>query len=214
MNPIDHTAAESRIRAHLSESAAVKRAVAEECLSDIMAAVALISDSFSNGGKLLICGNGGSAADSQHLAAEFVSLLTTGRPRRALPAIALTTDTSFITARANDFGFTEIFSRQIEALARPGDVVIGLTTSGNSPNVIAAARAATECGAESVALTGRTGGALREHASITIKVPSDRTAYIQESHIAICHIICELVEMRLFGAADSAPATSSATMSR
>lgn len=199
MTIITTAAAEQHVRNHLTESAAVKTAVAEQCWPEIVAAAELISDCLGQGGKLLICGNGGSAADSQHLAAEFVSVLTPSNPRPALPAIALTTDTSFLTARANDFGFNEVFSRQVEALARPGDVLIGITTSGASSNVVAAAKAASARQAKTVALTGRTGGAIRGVSEIVIRVPSDNTQYIQESHIAIYHIICRLVEMRLFG---------------
>lgn len=144
------------------------------------------------GGKILFMGNGGSAADAQHLAAEFVGRFE--KERRGLPAIALTTDTSLLTAVGNDYGFDMIFSRQIEALARPGDVVVGISTSGNSPNVVKALAIAKEMGAVTVGLTGAKGGKMDGLCDLCIKVPSEKTARIQEAHILIGHIVCALVD--------------------
>jgi len=186
-------------RTHLLESADIKRQVAETCVETISAAVAVIAKAFRAGGKLLLCGNGGSAADCQHMAAEFVSRLTKEFDRAALPAIALTTDTSFLTAFANDCGFEGIFVRQVEALGRPGDVLIGISTSGNSPNVVRAVERAQATRMATITLTG-SGGRLATLADVTIAVPSTNTQYIQEAHLAIEHIICELVEHCLFKA--------------
>src|SRR5262249_44621419 len=132
----------SRIREYLLASAEVKRIVAEKCANEIATAVALVVERLREGGKILLCGNGGSAADCQHIAAELTSALIKDRLRRPLPAIALTTDTSFLTASANDFGFEGVFARQVEALGRPGDVLIGISTSGNSPNIVRAVEVA------------------------------------------------------------------------
>jgi D-sedoheptulose 7-phosphate isomerase len=144
------------------------------------------------GGKILFFGNGGSAADAQHLATEIVVRYKVNR--RALPAIALTTDTSILTATANDLSFDEIFSRQVEALARPGDVVIGISTSGKSPNVVKALQAATAAGAIAAGFTGRDGGAMVGLAEPLIIVPSDVTARIQEMHILVGHMLCDAIE--------------------
>ncbi|MBP2654179.1 MAG: gmhA [Firmicutes bacterium] len=146
----------------------------------------------SDGHTIFFMGNGGSAADSQHLAAEFVGRFQ--KERRGLPAIALTTDTSILTAVGNDYGFDKVFSRQVEALVRAGDVVVGLSTSGNSPNVVKALEVAKEAGAVTVGMTGRTGGKMADICDLCIKVPADITARIQEAHILIGHIVCELVD--------------------
>jgi D-sedoheptulose 7-phosphate isomerase len=147
---------------------------------------------FASGGKLFFCGNGGSAADSQHLAAEFVVRFSTNR--KALPAIALTTDSSILTAHPNDFEFETVFSRQIEALCRPEDMVFGLSTSGNSKNVVHAIQAARKLGAYTVALTGETGGVLSSLADLCLKMPSSETARIQEAHMIIGHYLCQCVD--------------------
>jgi D-sedoheptulose 7-phosphate isomerase len=183
---------------HLRASADVKRNVSLACVPAIVAAAAIIADTFRAGGRLYLCGNGGSAADCQHMAAEFVSRLTKEFVRPGLPAIALTTDTSFLTAYGNDCGFEGIFERQVRALGRPGDALIGISTSGSSRNVVLAVSAARELGMRSVVLCG-SGGALRDIADIAIAVPSTNTQHIQESHLAIEHIICDLVEQELFG---------------
>jgi D-sedoheptulose 7-phosphate isomerase len=165
---------------------------------DIAAAVELIATALANGKKLLVMGNGGSAADSQHMVAEIVGRFKLERP--ALPAIALSTDTSILTAIGNDYGFDHIFSRQVEAHAASGDVVCGISTSGNSPNVLAALKKAADLGCETMALLGRDGGAIKDIAGLALIVPSSDTPRIQEGHITIIHIICDLVEQRLFAA--------------
>ncbi len=187
-----------KIRKRLLESADVKKKVAEACLESILEAVQLIVDTFESGGKVMICGNGGSAADSQHMAAEFVCTLNKVLERPGLPAIALTTDTSILTAHANDLSFEKIFKRQILALGKPGDLLIGISTSGNSPNILVAAKAAKSTKIRTIALTGKY-GKLQKIADVAICVPSNMTQYTQESHIAIEHILCELVEHHLFG---------------
>jgi D-sedoheptulose 7-phosphate isomerase len=151
-----------------------------------------IYDSMNRGGKLLIMGNGGSAADAQHIAAEFVGRFF--KERRALPAIALNTNTSSLTAIANDYSYEDIFSRQVEALAKPGDVVIGISTSGNSKNVVEGIKKADSLGCLTVGLTGRSGGKLKDVAKMVIRVDSDSTPIIQEMHIAIGHMISNIVE--------------------
>lgn len=143
-------------------------------------------------GKLLFCGNGGSAADAQHLAAEYVVRLV--RDRRALPAIALTTDTSVLTACANDMGYDQVFARQVEALGRPGDLLVLLSTSGESENLIRAAGAASQAGLSTVALLARGGGRLRSLVDVSIVVPTGRISRAQEIHLAIGHIVCDYVE--------------------
>ncbi|MFQ5421431.1 MAG: SIS domain-containing protein [Anaerolineae bacterium] len=187
----------NHIQTHLSESARIKEQVAAQCGPAIAAAADLIADAFRNGGKLLLCGNGGSAADAQHMAAEFVSRLTLDFERPGLPAIALTTDTSFITAFANDFDFDGIFARQVETLGKPGDALIGISTSGNSANVVRAVEAAQALNMRVITLTGE-GGRLRRMAGAAIAVPSSDPQYIQEAHLSIEHILCHLVERSLF----------------
>jgi D-sedoheptulose 7-phosphate isomerase len=193
-----HPWARARAAAHLLESAQVKQRAAETCLEPILAVADRLAGCFGAGGKVLLCGNGGSAADCQHMAAEFVSRLTMDFVRPGLPAVALTTDTSFLTAFANDCDFDGIFARQVQALGRSGDALIGISTSGNSRNVIAAVEAARAAGMCSIALTG-SGGQLAAIADLTIQVPSTRTAHIQESHLAIEHVLCDLVERMLYG---------------
>ncbi|MGH2539757.1 MAG: D-sedoheptulose-7-phosphate isomerase, partial [Actinomycetota bacterium] len=163
-------------RAYLSATAETMRGVERECLDDIVRAAAVLTASLGGGGKVLICGNGGSAADAQHLATEFVSTLTIDNPRPSIPAVALTTDTSLLTAIANDFGVEGIFARQVEALGREGDVLIAISTSGNSANVVLAAETARERSMPVVALTGEVAGALAPLADVAIRVPSTVTA--------------------------------------
>jgi D-sedoheptulose 7-phosphate isomerase len=155
----------------------------------------VIFETFEKGNKILICGNGGSAADAQHIAAEFVGRYET--ERKALAAIALTTDTSSLTALANDYNFEKVFSRQVEALARPGDLLIAISTSGNSPNVNSAVMTAREIGCRTLGLTGEKGKKLASLCDDCILVPAERTARIQESHILIAHIWCEFIDSRL-----------------
>ncbi|MBI3861041.1 MAG: SIS domain-containing protein [Planctomycetia bacterium] len=186
---------------HLQESADVLRLTADACQSAIEEAASLIAKSFKNGGKLMLCGNGGSAADCQHMAAEFTSRLSADFPRPGLPAVALTTDTSFLTAYANDFDFAGVFTRQVQALGKPVDVLLGISTSGNSKNVIGAFEAAREIGMATLALTGSTGGRVRALAQVCICVPSENTQHIQEALLAIEHVICHCVERVIFGEA-------------
>lgn len=155
----------------------------------------LLAHSLANGGTLFWCGNGGSAADSQHLAAELVGRFK--KNRRALRSIALTTDTSVLTCVANDYSYDDIFARQVEALGRPGDVLIGISTSGNSENVLRAFKAAKELGLMTIALLGKGGGYIKDLADHALVIPSDSTARIQEAHILIGHILCELIEQEL-----------------
>ena len=189
------------LRAHLTGTADCLKATLEQCAPAIVAAADLVAESFRKGGKLLLCGNGGSAADCQHLAAEFTSRLTLDFPRPALPALALTTDTSFLTAYANDIDFDGVFARQVEALGKPGDVVLGISTSGGSKNVVRAIEAARSLNAKTIVLTGNR-GCLRELADVAICVPSESTQHIQETHLAIEHLICHFVERALFGQID------------
>ncbi len=158
----------------------------------MLRAVDSIARALAAGGKILVCGNGGSAADAQHCAAELVGRFE--RDRRGLPAIALTTDTSALTAISNDYGFERVFARQVEAHGRPGDVLVSISTSGSSPNVLAAQSAAKAAGMVTVALTGRDGGALGAAADIHVNVASPSTARVQEVHRTILHVICQLVE--------------------
>ena len=183
---------------YLEESIEVKAILLKD--SARMASIALVADQlveiYQKGGKLLIAGNGGSAGDAQHIAAEFVSRFFFDRP--GLPALALTTDTSMLTAIGNDYGFENLFSRQVEAQGQSGDMFIGISTSGNSKNVIKAIEAAKANGILTVALCGL-GGALPSLADVAIQVPSESTPYIQECHISIGHIICAVVEQKMFG---------------
>jgi len=186
-----------RVRTHLQESADLKRQVAQYCLSSVLAAADLIVETFRNGRKVLLCGNGGSAADCQHMAAEFVSRLTKEFERPGLPAIALTTDTSFLTAFANDCGFEGIFERQVRALGKPGDVLIGISTSGSSANVLRAVGAARDLGIKTIGLMGEN-GALESRVDCAILVPSRNTQYVQETFLSIEHILCDMTEQILF----------------
>ena len=156
----------------------------------------LLVETFTQGGKLLVMGNGGSAADAQHFVAEIVGRFK--MERRALPAIALSTDTSILTAIGNDYGFDKVFRRQVEALAVAGDLVVGISTSGNSPNVQQALELAREKGCRTVALLGKDGGSIRLCCDLALVVPSDDTPRIQEGHITIIHIVCDLLEKTMF----------------
>jgi D-sedoheptulose 7-phosphate isomerase len=195
----DKNSSRDRAQEYLRESAEVTTKVGAQCLDAIVSAAELIAEAFQNGHKLLLCGNGGSAADCQHMAAEFVGVLRKEFPRAGLPAIALTTDTSFLTAFTNDCGFESVFEHQVKALGRARDVLIGISTSGNSANVLRAIRAAKSIGMRTIGLAGER-GELTAATDITISVPSSDTQHIQEAHLAIEHIICELVERALFPA--------------
>jgi len=181
--------------AALTELAETAERVARELAPEIERALEMVRTTVRQGGTLLFCGNGGSAADAQHMATEYVVRYM--RNRRAYPAIALTTDTSLLTAAGNDLGFDHIFSRQVEALGKCGDLLIIHSTSGNSPNVLRAAEAAQEKGIPVLALTKRDGGALRLVADHTIVVPTDRTDRAQEIHLCIQHAICDAIEQTL-----------------
>ena len=185
------------IKSLLETSAEVKKQTAIECSQDAEAAARLIADSLAAGGKLMLCGNGGSAADSQHLAAEFVATLDHTKPRPGLAALALTTDTSLITAWSNDFGFQGVFARQIEALGQANDVLLALSTSGNSENVVAAVTTAQKMAVKTIAMTGASGGQLAQLADIAITVPSQTVMHIQEAHIALGHAITARAEQLL-----------------
>ncbi len=176
----------------LRESARIKMRLADEQAGTILEAVEAVVRALALGHTVFFFGNGGSAADSQHLAAELVGRFT--RERRPLPALALTTDTSILTSIGNDYGFEHVFLRQIQGLGRPGDVAIGLSTSGNSPNVLRAIEAAGAMGLVTIALTGDDGGKLLSQVDICLRVPSTNTARIQESHITIGHLICQGVD--------------------
>lgn len=183
---------------YLGDVAELVRRARERCTEDVVTAAETLVGSLRAGGKVLICGNGGSAADAQHLATELVSTLTVQNRRPSIPAIALTTDTSLLTAIANDFGVEAIFERQVESLGREGDVLIAISTSGNSENVVQAAARARAQGMKTVALTGASGGALAPAADVAIRVPSDVTAHIQECHLAIEQLLALLVERELY----------------
>ncbi|OLC88297.1 MAG: hypothetical protein AUG85_14900 [Gemmatimonadetes bacterium 13_1_20CM_4_66_11] len=186
-----------KIRESLAGLATLAGRVAAEQAEEIAAIAERYETTLRGGGTLFFAGNGGSAADAQHLATEYVVRYQTTRP--AMRAVALTTDTSLLTACANDMGFEEVFARQVEALAEPGDLLILHSTSGESPNVIRAAQSAKARGVGVVALLGRTGGQLKHFADIVLIVPATDTARIQELHLAIEHVICDLVEDRLKG---------------
>lgn len=181
-----------RVRESLAETARVVERLRTETAPAIHRAGTVLAGVVSKGGKILLCGNGGSAADAQHVATELcVKYLAV---RRALPAIALTVDSSILTAAGNDLGFEHVFSRQVEALGRSGDALIAISTSGNSPNVLRAVEAAREAGLVTLGLTGETGGALASRVDHWIAAPSQHTPRIQEAHLAIEHLLCEILE--------------------
>jgi len=178
------------------ESIRVKEAFLNENLSKLVNIVEAVIDALKAGSRILIFGNGGSAADAQHLAAEFINRFVIERP--PLPAIALTTDTSVITSIGNDYDFSEIFSKQIRAIGQPGDIAWGISTSGNSPNVLKALEVAKKMGLVTIAFTGKDGGHIAKIADLSINVSSSVTARIQEVHITAGHAICDLVDIKLF----------------
>lgn len=183
----------------LNESSETKLKIKDQLSEEIIKAIDLIVDAYKDGNKLLLCGNGGSAADCQHIATEFMIRLSHHIQRPALPAIALTTDSSNLTAGGNDIGFENVFARNVEGLGMLGDVLWVFSTSGNSPNVIKAVDAAHSKGIKVIGMLGGSGGKLKEKVDIPIVVPSANTQRIQEGHITIAHIICELVEDKLYG---------------
>jgi D-sedoheptulose 7-phosphate isomerase len=191
---------EQRIQNHFIESADLKYQAAQVLTAPITAAVQALMTCVTSAGKVLACGNGGSAADAQHFSAEFVGRFERERPE--LCAIALTTDTSILTAVGNDYGFDHIFSRQVRALGAPGDVLIAISTSGNSPNVLAAIEAAHQREMVVIGLSGRGGGKMNQalkDTDIHICVPHERTARIQEVHLLVLHCLCDAVDVQLLG---------------
>lgn len=195
------TAMQDLIRAAFTESIRVKETFLNEHGETIESVARLCADALTNGHKLLFFGNGGSAADAQHLAAEFVNRFR--MERRPLPALALTVDTSAITAIGNDYSFEEIFSKQVEALGQTGDIAIAISTSGNSPNVLRAIEACGDAGCFVVGFTGGDGGSMKNHVDFLLNVSASReTARIQETHILVGHMICELVDRILFPESD------------
>ena len=192
---MDREQAIDLIKSSLREGAELRTVVARDCSTAIFEAAGLIIMCLGAGGKLLFFGNGGSAADAQHLAAEFVGRFV--RERAGLPAIALTTDSSILTAVGNDYGFDQIFARQVQALGRPNDVAIAISTSGNSPNIIEGVKAARKGYLKTIGLSGKDGGLLAAEADVVITIASTSTARIQECHITIGHLLCELTEEAL-----------------
>jgi len=178
----------------IEDSINVKKSILDDrhIVDKIERVSTMVIEAIKNGNKVIFCGNGGSAADSQHLAAELIGKFYFNR--QSLPAVSLTVNTSIITAIGNDFGFDKVFARQLEGIGKTGDVLIGLSTSGNSENVVEAFKLAKKIGIKTIALTGENGGILKDLADILINVPSNNTPRIQEAHIMIGHIICELVE--------------------
>lgn len=190
----------TRVRDHFAESIATKQAAVEQLGETIVAAGSLMSDALLNDGKILSCGNGGSAADSQHFSSELLNRFEMERP--GLPAVALTTDSSTLTSISNDYAYEEIFSKQVRALGKSRDVLLGISTSGNSENVIRAVAAAHERGMNVVALTGGSGGRMADvftEGDVEIRVPATRTARIQEVHLVVIHCLCDLIDTTLLG---------------
>ncbi|HYA18198.1 MAG TPA: SIS domain-containing protein [Bryobacteraceae bacterium] len=187
------------VRRHLAESAAVKERLAEAAAPAIAQAAIRLAQAVSGGGKILLCGNGGSAADCQHIAAELTNRLRASTERPGIPAIALTTDTSYLTARANDCGFDGVYERLVATLGARGDALIAISTSGVSGNVIRAVQCARERSMLTIGLLGGTGGQLAGMVDVAIVVPSPSTQHIQEAHIAVGHILCEILEETLYG---------------
>ena len=190
----------TRVRDHFAESIATKQTAVEQIAESIAAAGQVMSESLLADGKILSCGNGGSAADSQHFSSELLNRFEMERP--GLPAMALTTDSSTLTSISNDYAYEEIFSKQVRALGKPQDVLLGISTSGNSANVIRAITAAHERGMKVVALTGRDGGRMAElfiEGDVEIRVPATRTARIQEVHLLAIHCLCDLIDTTLLG---------------
>ncbi|MBU3699864.1 MAG: SIS domain-containing protein [Candidatus Kapabacteria bacterium] len=182
------------IGAVVRESISVKQRLLEHCVDDIARAGDMLASCARSNGLIMLCGNGGSAADSQHIAAELVVRLRSDVNRRAIKALALTTDSSVLTAGGNDYGYDRVFSRQVEAFGTTGDVLVAITTSGTSKNVVAAVEEAHKRGVQTIGLLGGTGGVLRELCTASVVVPSSVTARIQECHIMIGHIWCEIIE--------------------
>ncbi|MFI5330180.1 MAG: SIS domain-containing protein [Desulfobaccales bacterium] len=186
----------ARLEAAVDESISLKKRFVAAQGDAVVAAAQMLAGVFQAGGKVFLFGNGGSAADAQHLAAEFVNRFQVERP--PLAALALTTDTSILTAVANDYDFLQVFAKQVRALGRPGDLALGLSTSGNSPNVVEGLKTARQLGLRTLALSGRDGGPVAQAAELALIVPSRNTARIQEVHITIGHVLCDLVDFLLY----------------
>ena len=182
----------------LNESSETKLKIKDQLTEDILKSVELLTACYKSGNKLLLCGNGGSAADCQHIATELMIRLNHHIQRPALPAIALTTDTSNLTAGGNDIGFENVFARNVEGLGIKGDVLLAISTSGNSPNVIKAVEMAHKKGMKVIGFLGGSGGKLKDIIDLPITIPSSNVQRIQEGHITVAHIICELVEDKLY----------------
>ena len=182
----------------LKESSEVKLLIEKECSADIIKSIDVLVEAFKNGKKLLLCGNGGSAADSQHIAAEFMIRLSHDLNRPAIPAIALTTDTSNLTAGGNDIGFENVFARNVEGLGNEDDILLAISTSGNSGNVIKAVETAKSKNMKVIGFLGGSGGKLKNMVDVAVIIPSPSTGRIQEGHITVAHIICEAVERSLY----------------
>ncbi|GBF49017.1 phosphoheptose isomerase [Leptospira ryugenii] len=190
---------QSLIKSTILDSIETKQKVLESNREHIEKAALLCIETLQKGGTLYFCGNGGSSSDASHIAAELVVRYKGGNERKALPAIALNADSGVLTACGNDYGYEHVFRRQVEAFGKPGDLFFGITTSGNSANIILALEEAKKIGLKSILLLGGTGGKLKGEAEVEIIVPSNVTARIQESHIMIGHIICSIIEKDLFG---------------
>ncbi len=182
-----------KIKSQISDSISVKESMLDLCVEDMESAACAMIRSLKNGGKILWCGNGGSAADAQHLATELMGGMTS-HERKPIPSIALTTDSSFLTAWSNDTDFESIFSRQVQGIGQAGDVLIGISTSGNSENIVAAVKQAKYKNLETIVFTGRSGGKINGLSDISINVPSEDTQRIQEAHIMIGQILCGIIE--------------------
>ncbi|HTX30148.1 MAG TPA: D-sedoheptulose 7-phosphate isomerase [Solirubrobacteraceae bacterium] len=196
-NPVqDRVETTARVETAIQDSIAVRERLLDEMsVAAVVSAAEMVTRSLARGGKLLLFGNGGSASDASHIAAEFVGRFQ--RERRAFPAISLAANQSSLTAIGNDYGFEHVFARQVEAFAAPGDVAIAISTSGRSANVLAAVRCAQRLGLGTIGLTGETGGELGALVDICLRIPASSTARVQEGHILLAHVLCELVEREL-----------------
>jgi D-sedoheptulose 7-phosphate isomerase len=197
--PLTLLARQAYIQDELKASADIKRKIAEQCNDAIIKAVDTLIRTLNEGGKILLCGNGGSAADAQHLATELVIRMNPALKRPAIPAISLSTDSSMLTAGANDIGYDNVFAREVEALGRKGDVLIAISTSGRSESINNALRKARAQGMATIGLLGKDGGSSRDLVDVAIVIPSDDTQRIQEGHITVGHILCALIEREMYG---------------
>lgn len=197
--PLTILARQAFIQDELKASSATKLKIAEQCNDAIIKAVDTLIQTLNHQGKILLCGNGGSAADAQHLATELVIRMNPAIKRPAIPALSLSTDTSMLTAGANDIGYDNVFAREVEALGRKGDALIGISTTGKSESVNLALRTARKLGMATIGLLGRDGGPARELVDVAIVIPSEDTQRIQEGHITVGHILCALIEREMYG---------------